>query len=876
MNDPARQLAWILATTLAAGGSAPGEEPELPEVSFQGPEACAPCHPQHYQEWRGSAHAYSAVDPIFGACNKRALKDTGGKIGSLCIGCHVPVAARLGELGANFDVETASRIAKQGVSCEICHRMEPPLEGKPIANASFELTPGNVFHGRLHNPSPSSAHEMVTSDFIGKSAFCGTCHDVLHNGALLEKTYAQWSGSAHEERSDQCQDCHMLRYSGQAAVGGPFREELRRHDFPAASIPLVPFPNRGRQAEQVQEFLRTAARMAVIVPDAAQAGADFELGVRVKNSGAGHNLPTGLSNERQMWIEVTVLAADGRTIFRSGQLDENGDLMDGHNEKSSDRDPSLVTFSDRFIDERGKEVPFFWLAARVDERSLRPLEERTATYKVPVPASLEGTTLRARVRLLFRSFPPHALRDLALGHLAAELPIWEMDSFESAPLPVLRKIPRATEHRVPGDFPALQAAVDAAEDGDRILVAPGEYVLEASLDFRGKSIQIIGTARAERTTLRWKGASAEEGSVVVFRSGEGPEAKLEGFTLTGGTGTVAGGARKGGGVLILGSSPTIADCRIVSNGAADGFGGGICVDGGAPVLEGIEVSSSSAMRGGGVAIVHTAGDGLRVDRLRIRGNSAEEGGGIHIASGVRLLVERTEVAGNRARGAGGGLLVEDGAHIEIRRSTIVHNSAGTGAGALEARGGSLPRFHESILWFNSPPRPEAHFEWCFLEDGAEPGSTNQGGFPLFLDPTGLWDNDVWIGGEYRLLHGSPAIDAGDPAGAPDPDDSRAEVGAYFYEQPLKAFVRGDAGGDGVVALDDLFHILRYLALAEPLPCLDAADLNDDGKVDPADALWLVLFGLQGSIAPLPPFPSCGLDPTFGEGLSCDEKGEPCR
>ena len=46
---------------------------------FDGPESCAKCHPRQYLEWRGSAHAYALVDPIFLACNKNAQEQTGGE-----------------------------------------------------------------------------------------------------------------------------------------------------------------------------------------------------------------------------------------------------------------------------------------------------------------------------------------------------------------------------------------------------------------------------------------------------------------------------------------------------------------------------------------------------------------------------------------------------------------------------------------------------------------------------------------------------------------------------------------------------------------------------------------------------------------------------
>ena len=141
---------------------------------------------------------------------------------------------------------------------------------------------------------------------------------------------------------------------------------------------------------------------------------------------------------------------------------------------------------------------------------------------------------------------------------------------------------------------------------------------------------------------------------------------------------------------------------------------------------------------------------------------------------------------------------------------------------------------------------------------------------------GHWQSEEkWTRGDYRLLFGSPAIDAGDPSSPPDPDDSRADMGAHFFEQPLRAFVRGDVGGDGRVRPDDLGLLFRYLVFRDDVPCRDAADENDDARVDAADAVSLAVFLLMGQLAPAPPFPECSIDPTPRDGVTCDRKAQPC-
>ncbi len=48
--------------------------------------------------------------------------------------------------------------------------------------------------------------------------------------------------------------------------------------------------------------------------------------MRVKNIRAGHNLPTSLTNIRQIWLELTVKDSSGRVILSTGKLDAEGRL----------------------------------------------------------------------------------------------------------------------------------------------------------------------------------------------------------------------------------------------------------------------------------------------------------------------------------------------------------------------------------------------------------------------------------------------------------------------------------------------------------------------------------------------------------------------
>ncbi len=67
-----------------------------------------------------------------------------------------------------------------------------------------------------------------------------------------------------------------------------------------------------------------------------QKGQLSELRVRVKNIRAGHNLPTSLTNIRQMWLEVTAKDEKGKIIMASGALDKDGSLPENSRVFNSD------------------------------------------------------------------------------------------------------------------------------------------------------------------------------------------------------------------------------------------------------------------------------------------------------------------------------------------------------------------------------------------------------------------------------------------------------------------------------------------------------------------------------------------------------------
>jgi CotH protein/lamin tail-like protein len=82
------------------------------------------------------------------------------------------------------------------------------------------------------------------------------------------------------------------------------------------------------------------------------------------------------------------------------------------------------------------------------------------------------------------------------------------------------------------------------------------------------------------------------------------------------------------------------------------------------------------------------------------------------------------------------------------------------------------------------------------------------------------------------------------------------------------FRRGDADGDGSLAITDAIRILHALFLGEPLDCRESADIDDDGLLAITDAIQLLDFLFLGGGAPPAPFPACGPDP-IADDLGCE-------
>ena len=97
----------------------------------------------------------------------------------------------------------------------------------------------------------------------------------------------------------------------------------------------------------------------------------------------------------------------------------------------------------------------------------------------------------------------------------------------------------------------------------------------------------------------------------------------------------------------------------------------------------------------------------------------------------------------------------------------------------------------------------------------------------------------------------------------------------YYQEPEHGtpesliFIRGDTDGDGQVCMADSVRLLYSFFYPDrvELLCPDAADANDDGFLDLADAVAGLMWVFQSVPLP-PPHGSPGVDPTDDDLCYC--------
>ena len=376
---------------------------------------------------------------------------------------------------------------------------------------------------------------------------------------------------------------------------------------------------------------------------------------------------------------------------------------------------------------------------------------------------------------------------------------------------------------VPGQYPTIQAAIDAARAGDTVVVADGVYTGPGNRDIRflGKAITVRSENGPVNCIIDCQGTQQDPHRGFDFDGGETAETVLDGFTITNGS-TPPGAILdefNGAGILFRDGSPTVKNC-IITNNWAGCWGGAMCCS---------WFGNSSP-----TIINCTIADNY----------SNAEGGALFTLNNSPTIIGSL-IVNNEAAALGGGINHFGGGTVTIINTTIAGNVAPTASGIY----GSNVDISNSIVWGNVGSNEQiwgATVSYSDVQGGFD-GEGNINADPLFVDPQN---------GDLHLSPGSPCIDAADNTAAPKGTDTDLDGEPRFIDDPCTDDTGNgaapvvdmgvyefqgsscDLDGDGSVGVKDLLILLGNWG-----PCGDCndcpADLDADCSVGVKDLLILL-------------------------------------
>jgi hypothetical protein len=343
-----------------------------------------------------------------------------------CGTCHDVTLFNGFRLEEAFSEYRTSPAAARGDTCQDCHM------GKVQGVASgYETGPAAVVGGVPTKP------RKLTNHF-----FAGPDYSIIHPGIFPHNAEAQQMATLKEWlQFDVAAGWGTDKFEDTVKNDSGFPERWQSTDdrYDARELINYQLERLDWARKQRLEVLRNGYLLGDVITDKAdKAGIAFR--VQVKSGTDGHNVPTGFTGERLVWLDVTVTDHDGKVILRSGDRDPNGDLRDGHSSYvhagKVELDPFLFSLQSYFVTQngRGGEIehvipipyPVFSLprvlpspaslvftgepaTERNHKRGIEPLGERWGEYKIKAKALTGKGPYTATVKLMEQPVPVNLL-----------------------------------------------------------------------------------------------------------------------------------------------------------------------------------------------------------------------------------------------------------------------------------------------------------------------------------------------------------------------------------------------------------------------------------------------------------------------------------
>lgn len=391
---------------------------------FENPQVCSGCHWDKFDRWNVSQHSKGFTGDFFQKqfyelvlpSESFAPEVKDAKEG--CIGCHSPSAFLAADMipteADSYDNhwnrgKGYKTRAERGIFCDFCHtishfRNEPPFNHDYVSTVTDTV---DTKFGDLEFPW-SPHHETATSEIYEDPVICATCHNELNPyNVWVKATFTEYEESIYLHRGIVCQTCHMQIMGGKPAKMGISRPHNSDHWFGGGFT----------------EFVEGAASVKIKIENTEiRPGEEVEFTVDVTAEATGHKFPTGSTEERDVWLRLSLVDHQGNELLHIPVPENPDDPNDkyfitsneptsypSHSQLSEPISRDALPAGDRiyhsaFLDSEGEFTFAQWFCVKEIENRLGPQEIRTEKYIFTMP-EIMGDEIYLQAKLNYRRMP---------------------------------------------------------------------------------------------------------------------------------------------------------------------------------------------------------------------------------------------------------------------------------------------------------------------------------------------------------------------------------------------------------------------------------------------------------------------------------------